>query len=1057
MNNAIKPLDFYLLRLPLLPLSGLGKLHTCLNYEDVASVLYIVYQDLNVQEAIYLVSPELYQELLKWLARPSDCARSEDKKLVLTLYKYLLRMSSRCTPYGLFAGFSSGAITPAPTQWRLAPVDQRFHKHVRLDMNYTTELSKQVTADSALRTKLTFFVNNSLYKATDAYRYYEYRIRNKRRYYYLVAINASARVEQVLGAAATGASYPQLIALLQCSGIAAVDAHRFIAQLIDSQVLLSELEPMLTGEEFYEHLVEKVATIGPQYPGLEQLIAIKNLLASKWVGTQTYQAVESTVRQLFPAATSKDLIQTDLRINMTANTLCQATAEMLSEDLTALAALVKEALPIDLQSFIKKFYARYEEQEIPLLEALDSETGLGYGLASGAKVHHTPLIDDLRVPGKATVRKVSWTAYRQLIFRKFQESQQLATAVVSITDADLARLVSGPPTKLPATLFALGSLVAVSPTALDRGDFKFHLLSCGGPGAMTLMARFAHADPALAANLAICGQREQEASGEALLAEIVHLPDARVGNVLQRTKLREYEIPFLGNASVPAEQQFPVADLLVSVRQGRVVLRSRRLGKEVIPRLTTAHNYSKGLPVYKFLCDLHYQATPFSINWDWDTLQEQPYLPRVEYKHVILSRARWHLPASNWAEAAAIRTPAQLLAFRQAHRLPERVLLADHDNELLLDFGCPLAVDLLAQQLSKGAVTLFEFVHPAGVGLISGDQQEQYVNEVILPFTTTTARPASPVATTAAPAAVLPQRSFTLGSEWTYLKIYCGAKWADKILTEYVWPCLQRLKAAGHLKQWFFVRYADPDNHLRLRLRHGTAPYHWAAIVDTLHHALDEVQQSRVVSALQYDTYHRELERYGAATMEFSETIFYHDSQAVVRFLDLIGGDEGERYRWLFALRGVDQLLTAFGLTLPDKLALAQRTYQDFFQEFNGGAPLTRQLNDKYREVSRTLTSFLDPAHDTPYLQEAAAVFATRQAAMRAACQALRTNWPDPSPTAPNVDEQLSLLLPSYLHMFLNRIFRANQRLHELVIYHYLVKHYTSVTARTKQLQLVKN
>jgi thiopeptide-type bacteriocin biosynthesis protein len=1051
MPNEINPFDFYLLRLPVLPLSDLHALHaTCPTYEELAAALHTHYQAPDAQEAIYLVSPELYQEMRKWLARPVGSPQPEDKKLVLTLYKYWLRMSSRCTPYGLFAGFSTGRIAAGPTQLQLAPAAQRQHKHVRLDMNYITELSNQVVADPELRAKLTFFVNNSLYKTQDAYRYYEYRVRNKRRYYYLVSIKATGYVEQVLAAAATGATYAQLLALLAGAQVPEAAAHTFLSQLIEAQVLLSELEPTLTGTEFYDYLVEKVAAIGPQHPSLAQLQGIQGLLRAEAPGVPTYQAVEAIIRQSFPAATSKDLIQTDLRLNMTHNTLSEQAVGHLSQDLNALTALFKEALPSDLQTFIKQFAERYEDQEIPLLEALDSEAGLGYGLATGAKVHHTPFVDDVRVPGKVATRKVAWSAYRQLIFRKFQHSQQQGLATVTITDDDLAQLTSASdqPVQLPATFFAIGSLLAASPQALDAGDFQFHLMSCSGPGAMSLLARFAHAEPALAAKLAACGQHEQAACGDALLAEIVHLPNAHIGNVVQRTQLRDYEIPFLGQASVPADRQLPASDLLVSVRQGRVVLRSKRLNKVVLPRLTTAHNYSHGLSIYKFLCDLQGQQNPFTIMWDWDVLNQQPYLPRVAYKHIIVSRARWYLPASTHAEAAAVQTPAQLAAFRQAYKLPQQVLLADYDNELLLDFASPLAIELLARQLRKGPVVLVEFLHHPAAQLVHDGGPASYVNEVIIPFATR-----RPVAVRPAPApaaAVALPRSFALGSEWTYLKVYCGARWADKILTEYLLPSLQALQAEGQVKQWFFLRYNDPHNHLRLRLQHDATPSQLAAIISRLHQALAALQASRVVSAIQYDTYHREIERYGVATMEFSETLFCHDSQAVAGFLALIEGDEGERYRWLFAVRGADQLLNDFGLSLAEKLQLAQQVQEAFFQEFNGDAHLNRQLNDKYREVSRTLTGFLDPANDTPHIQDAVELFDRRSAGVQAAYEALGAAWAQ-RPGARSLPATIRGLLPSYLHMFLNRIFIANQRLHELVVYHYLAKHYTSQAARLKQ------
>lgn len=1044
----VQPFDFYLLRLPVLSLSGLLILHAQPQLAQTIEALHTLYQAPLVQEAIYLASPELHQQLLKWLAKPAADQRPEDERLVLTLYKYLVRMSSRCTPYGLFAGFSTGQIADAPTHWQLAPVGQRAHKHARLDMNYVAELAKQVVADPQLKTKLRFTVNSSLYKTKGAYRYYEYRMRNKRRHYQLVSIGTSTYVDLILEAAWQGAPYEQLLALLLESGIAPAAAAGFLGRLIDAQVLLSELEPTVTGQEFYHYLVDKVAAISPQHPSMTRLRDVQTLLAGSRVDTSTYQAVETIIREDFPASSSKDLIQTDLRLGMVHNTLNTKVVSLLSDDLQALSVLYKSSVPADLSTFISKFAARYEEQEIPLLEALDSEAGLGYGSNANLKTNYTPFVEGLRAPGKATTPQVSWTAYRQLVFRKLQESQQQQLNRVMLTAADLAGLVEAGPVPLPASFYAIGSMVAAGAAALDSGDFKFQLIACYGPGAMTLMARFAHADPALATKLVTCGQREQQAYGDVLLAEVVHLPEARAGNVLQRPQLRDYEIPFLGAASVPAERQILMQDLLLSVRHGRLVLRSQRLNKVIVPRLTTAHHYGSGLPVYKFLGDLQRQEETAAIFWDWGVLRRQSYLPRVEYGHLILSRAQWNLPVEAQAEADILGESAAQAAFRQRYGLPERVVLADGDNELLLDFACPLAWQLLAQRLKKGPATLLEFLHSEASDLVTDEQRASYANEIIIPFATTSPRPCRP-AVAGAPAAT-PCRSFSLGSEWTYLKVYCGPKWADKILTDYLRPCLAGLQAEQIIEQWFFIRYADPHPHLRLRLHHAANPLTLATIVSRLHQTLAGLQAERVVQDLQYDTYYRELERYGAATMEFSETIFYHDSQAVLHFLDLLAGNEGERYRWLFAIRGVDQLLNDFGLSLVEKAALAEQSQRDFFQEFNGNANLTRQLNDKYREVSREVTSFLHTAHEVPDLAEAVSLFDARSAGVRAAYQVLAADLGTRHPTL-DVAATVRQLLPSFLHMFLNRIFLANQRLHELVVYHYLVKYYATVKARTKQ------
>src|SRR5207248_587833 len=61
-------------------------------------------------------------------------------------------------------------------------------------------------------------------------------------------------------------------------------------------------------------------------------------------------------------------------------------------------------------------------------------------------------------------------------------------------------------------------------------------------------------------------------------------------------------------------------------------------------------------------------------------------------------------------------------------------------------------------------------------------------------------------------------RRFPPGSEWLYAKLYAGNSSVDQILAGLVAGVVSGF--AGAFDLWFFLRYADPDWHLRLRF-HG--------------------------------------------------------------------------------------------------------------------------------------------------------------------------------------------------------------------------------------------
>jgi thiopeptide-type bacteriocin biosynthesis protein len=62
------------------------------------------------------------------------------------------------------------------------------------------------------------------------------------------------------------------------------------------------------------------------------------------------------------------------------------------------------------------------------------------------------------------------------------------------------------------------------------------------------------------------------------------------------------------------------------------------------------------------------------------------------------------------------------------------------------------------------------------------------------------------------------KRSFTIGEEWLYFKIYCGVKTANELLISVVEPLVTKLRKEKKITLWFFIRYSDPEHHLRIRL-----------------------------------------------------------------------------------------------------------------------------------------------------------------------------------------------------------------------------------------------
>jgi thiopeptide-type bacteriocin biosynthesis protein len=106
-----------------------------------------------------------------------------------------------------------------------------------------------------------------------------------------------------------------------------------------------------------------------------------------------------------------------------------------------------------------------------------------------------------------------------------------------------------------------------------------------------------------------------------------------------------------------------------------------------------------------------------------------------------------------------------------------------------------------------------------------------------------------------------------------YIKLYTGYRTADDLLQQIIIPVIKDLQKKHRIEKWFFIRYSDPDFHLRIRLLLIDSQ-HVGEIINCFYRKLDIWNKNRLLWKIQLDTYNRELERYGKTMIEESESVF---------------------------------------------------------------------------------------------------------------------------------------------------------------------------------------
>lgn len=998
------------------------------------------------KEAIYLASPNLYNELVKW---QNDEIKDEKEidRLTISLYKYFSRMQTRCTPFGLFAACGVGKWGNAST----ILLSDNLIRHTRLDMNYLCDFVQFINSDKDIMPLLHFHPNNSIYKIADKLRYVEYKYINSRRIHQICSVDNSYYLQKIIENSYEGASLDELSKLIVNEEVCYEDAQEFVKELIQNQLLVSALEPSITGDDFIFQIIHilKSINLNNKTVKINALIDLlddvqKDIsLLDKQFGNDiiSYRKIFSKLKSVTNNIDEKYLYHTDIYRTETESTLNINIQEQLLEAVDFINKLSANQVNSNLEKFKEQFYKRYEEEEVALLEVLDTETGIGYMGKDSNGINS--LLENLYVVEKMdTQNSINWDKSQDFLHKKLLNAVKNNDYEVKFSDEDLI-LDNNFTDKVPDTLSVMFRIT---------GD-RLLLHGCGGSSATNLLGRFAHGNKSIHKIANNIADYESMLNSDKIVAEIVHLPESRTGNILLRPIFRGYEIPYLGKSAIKRNNQILLNDLYVSIRNNKILLKSKKLNKEIAPRLSCAHNYStNALPVYQFLCDLQNQDYyKIAFNFNWDNLSSlHKFLPRAVYKKVVLAKAKWQFDQNDFSILFSSDIEVSKKNVREWQYLwsiPQYILLIDGDNELLVNLNNELNMKMFLSVIkNQQKIVIEEFLFDVNDFLVKDASGNGYTNEFIAIFYRHEKDEITLGRSEHFDKKInnfnIPERIFCMGSEWLYYKFYCGIVTSDKILSKIVSPLIEELLQNSLIDSFFFIRYSDPESHIRLRL-HITDIGNIGKIILLVNKYTESSVNDGIISKICTDTYKRELERYGFNSIEMSESLFYIDSKSILSLLNFTTATDGDLIRWQYAVASVNDLLDLFNFSLEGKIDIMNSLKNSFFEEHGGNKELKVQLDNKFRSLRKDIESVLDEKAGNDFILRNLLIYKKKEMVpiIEKIIQLNNNN---------QLLVPVNKLLTSYIHMMLNRIFNARQRVCELVIYDLLYKYYKSKLARNK-------
>jgi thiopeptide-type bacteriocin biosynthesis domain len=275
------------------------------------------------------------------------------------------------------------------------------------------------------------------------------------------------------------------------------------------------------------------------------------------------------------------------------------------------------------------------------------------------------------------------------------------------------------------------------------------------------------------------------------------------------------------------------------------------------------------------------------------------------------------------------------------------------------------------------------------------------------------------------------QRRYIIGEEWIYLKVYTGPMTIETILVNNIENKLNQFFLKKIIDKFFFIRYMDPEYHIRIRLHCANLNY-YSQILFEIHKSLHHFVKNLIITKVVWDTYSRELERYDNNHINLFEDLFYYDSSFILKYLKKTLCSDNERY--LVSMKFIDGILSSIGMNLDQKLLFTTNSAESYLNElYRSNSDVKHLLNLKYRKDRTLIENCLDTLNSKVWWQVCLHEYLSK------ASNLLKI-----------IFKGKTMELTSIIHMHVNRMFRTNQRTCELVIYWYLSKYYKSKKAKLK-------
>lgn len=974
-------LDFFMIRTSAKSISKyVDELTTQEIDEDIFNLFF---ENKKIQEVIQVSSYSLYKSLKE--------KNGDNEQKRLSLKHYISRMCSRTTPYGLLTGVSFGEFGNTTVS-----LENSLKKNLRVDMEWLYPVIRLLESENynnlfviwneeclEMGNKLVIDWNTCLIHNTNDV----LKIGN------VSHINFTEAVKIVRKNCGNFVRISDILHDLQerYPMVTFESITNFLENLFEKEYLISNLRGNMLENDLLKKILCIIDESDYRKSELVEKLEYISLLISKYNKTEIGKGIELydlIISEMSSVFKTKNLLRTDL-IGKEALILEKSAKKQLLDLIEFLRSQsIDYYLPPGFNIWCNNFLERYSNTEQKLVKVISDIDGIGlpkYGSDTNINIVSDDNIKQeldyyINVKNKKSNDYVQLSEFSVFSKRKSEDP---------FPDDNSLELAFYIQEKNGEKIFSLSPMIGNDNAGSTIGRFLY-----GIEKSSDLMNSL---------------QNLNEDYDE---VEIVYYPQIeRIGNIVNTKSNRRYILEFGSNAQNNHQQKLFLSDILINVGEYGIYFKHKKTGRRLRFFMNHATRLDFAPPIAQLLinAEKYKRKETLSLLYQLNTIvKDYVAVPRIMYNSIIIREKTWKIVRSRFSNLNEEEFMKEFYKYIEEVELDRFVFLQEFDNRILLDIFDKDSVKTIYKKYKKGNDVFFVENIFTGDFLLKNEESDPILAELVFYFQhknssfTTLANEYQYKDITKIKNKYIPF------DEYVYLKIYSNPLFEDELLQKVITPFCLECKEKNWIDFFYFIRYGDPNNHLRLRFKLSSNGKENSIFHNSLNRFMKKLNESNFCNNLTIDTYIPEVKRYGGELVYSKvEETFFLNSMVVLKLTDLIKNES-------YDISKIDiGILLVTRLILDTQMGL--ESAYDFTKHFEDKSKNKREFRNKRVKY----LNFLKRSEEKSDMEINSIIDIQKDA--------LEELWNELNLHESELTNKKEDILSSLIHMSCNRLFGTNR------------------------------